>query len=209
MDFQQPKGEYKKEEVFPYVFDNNGKQGLGSACCRLFKNEIIRNNQLHFQKGVISNEDRIFMIDYLMYTKCNLGLKKHLYNRTLNANSAMHRWHKNAKEEYMLTANLIKERLICYGIWDICQKVFCIWILQDIITQYLKTYICHPQNIDNRMNRKEELNLFINDDFIAESLKQIKYKDLSIKSIIKLIAVKYGWIDILDRWYQNKEYFRY
>lgn len=205
--FQQSKGEYKKEEVLPYVLDNMGKQGLSSTYCRLFKNELIQNNNLHFQEGVVSNEDRIFMVDYLVHTKCNLGMKKHLYNRTLNANSAMHRWHKNAKEEYILAANLLRERLMCYGIWDICQKAFYIWILQEIITQYLKTYICHPQNTAGRKNRKRELHVFINEEIVAKALMQIKFCNLPIKSRIKLIAIKHKWIGILDRWYRNKSYF--
>lgn len=205
--FQQLKGEYKKEELFSYVLDNGGKTALASVYCRLFKNELIQNNNLHFLEGVVSAEDRIFMIDYLMYTKCNLGLEEQLYNRTVNANSAMHRWHKNAKEEYLLSAKLLKEKLLRYGIWDICQKAFGIWILQDSITLYLDTYICHPQNTTVRKKRKKELHVFINEKIIAEALKQIRFSDLPIKSRVKFIAVKYEWIGILDRWYQNKTYF--
>lgn len=205
--FQKPKGEYKKEEIVPYILDSGGKQGLGGAWCRLFKNELIQNNKLHFHEGVVNSEDRIFMVDYLMHTRCNMGLTKFLYNRTFNANSAIHRWHENAKEEYLLTTRLLKERLLHYGIWDICQKAFCIWVLQDTITQYLKTYICHPQNAANRKSRKKELYVFLNDDLISEAIKQIQLCDLPLSSRMKFIAVKHSCINILDRWYQNKNYF--
>lgn len=205
--FHQPKGEYGINELLPYVFYNNGKQCLSTVFCRLFKREIILNYQLYFPQGIVMYEDKLFMIDYLLCTEQILGLTKHLYNRTLNAESAMHCWHYNAKGEYLLAANLLKEKLVYNGIWNMCQKAFNIWILQENITQYLETHVCHVQNTDNKKTRKKELYLFINEDLIKESLKQIKYSDLPIKSIIKFLAVKHGWIKILDKWYRNKEYF--
>lgn len=205
--FQQPKGKYSVKELLPYVFDNKGRQGLSSVYCRLFQRELILKNKLLFQEEVVSSEDRIFMIDYLTHSEQCLGVEKFLYNRTLNIDSVMHRWHKDAKEEYLLSAKLLKERLLRYGIWNICQKSFYIWILQDSITLYLETYICHPQNTDDKKKRKKELYAFIDEEIISEALKQIKFHDLPTKSKVKFITVKHKWIGILDRWYRNKKYF--
>lgn len=43
-----------------------------------------------------------------------------------------------------------------------------------------------------------ELYLFIHEDIIMEALKRIKYNELSARTIIKYMALKHGWIDILE-----------
>lgn len=204
---QRQKKEYNREELFLYVLDNKGKQCLSSVYCRLFQRELILKYELLFQENVISNEDRIFMLDYLMYSEKCLGLAECLYNRTLNVDSAIHRWHQNAKEEYLLTARMLKERLLHNEVWNICQNVFYIWILQDIISLYLETYLCHIQNTASKKKRKKELYLFIREDIIMEALKRIKYNELPARTIIKYMAVKHGWMKLLDKWYRNKVYF--
>lgn len=207
--FKKGKGHYRGEALVPYVLDNNGNQGLSSVYCRLFQRKLILKYNLLFQEGVISNEDRLFMVDYLIHAEHCLGLTGCLYNRTLNADSMIHRWHQNAKEEYLLSARLMKERLLHTKLWNMCQNAFNRWILQDIVSLYLETNLCHLQNGNSKERRKKDLYLFLNEKIIDESLRQLKYRDLSIRTKIKFIAVKYGMIDILDRWYQHKDYFMY
>ncbi len=205
--FSSPKEEYTRDELIKCILDNGENQLLSSACCRLFSNQIIKDNKLGFQEGIVSSEDRLFMLDYIMCSEKVLEVRKHLYYRTLNSGSAMHRWHKNAKREYLEVIKLIKERLIKYDKWEICKEIFSIMIFKETITRFLVTYICHIENKSSKKNRKEELKQFLEEEIISEGLKNLNYRNLTIKSLIKLILIKNLGIEILDNWYRNKKYF--
>ncbi len=62
---------------FSQMFEHNA---LSSACNKIFKTEIIKENKIHFNKDVFLMEDFLFVLDYLKYTQNIYFLKEAIYH---------------------------------------------------------------------------------------------------------------------------------
>lgn len=62
---------------FSQMFENNA---LSSACNKIFRADIIKNNNIHFNRDVFLMEDFLFVLDYLKYTENIFLLKEAIYH---------------------------------------------------------------------------------------------------------------------------------
>lgn len=91
----------------------------GSACRCIYKNDIysdkLRKHPLSFPLGVKFSEDRIFNLYTFGQANQVVYLKESFYNRYLNVNSAVHRFHYDYFEEYKKAAEEI--RIAIQEVW--------------------------------------------------------------------------------------------
>lgn len=72
----------------------------GSVCRCIYKNHLVKSNQIEFPKGIKFSEDRIFNIYAFGFANKISYIKKPFYYRYVNLKSAVHRFHSDYFDAY-------------------------------------------------------------------------------------------------------------
>lgn len=165
----------------------------GSACRCIYKNDryndkIKKVGRLHFPISIKFSEDRIFNIYAFGYANHIAYIKESYYNRYMNEESAVHRFHKDYFEAYKKSAQEIERAINCA--WDNNEQ-YQIAYLNQLIAGSLMA-IC------NYYYRTSTLNNFERRDAI---------KKICSDSILRQAIEKSGFINRQSRWILKKRIF--
>jgi capsular polysaccharide export protein len=114
-----------------YSFGGNFTEYRSSACCKLYKKEIIDEHNLRFPVGLI-NEDQAWHWYYFAHVNSIYCMEKSYYNRLVRKNSIMYERDINA-------TNVLDMVFILKHIFDYLVK-------QDLYNKYNKYYIEYFKN---------------------------------------------------------------
>lgn len=94
------KGIYPKEQLLNGISDINKFSIFGYVCTKLYKTEIIKQNNLWFNERISISEDRIFSLQYLKYCNELSVINKSAYNYIIHNNglTTLKRNYKEIKE---------------------------------------------------------------------------------------------------------------
>ncbi|HAX57851.1 MAG TPA: hypothetical protein DCY08_10560 [Bacteroides stercoris] len=82
-----PKAEiYPREKLLEGISDINQYSIFGYICTKMYRTEIIKRNQLSFNKNISISEDRIFALQYLKYCNGLSVISSSAYNYILHNN---------------------------------------------------------------------------------------------------------------------------
>lgn len=145
-------GEVSKEYVYEHTFSSN--MITGAAWNKLFRGDILRNNNLKFSREIFKSEDTLFAAEYYVYCDKYIYVPENLYHYRMNPQS-------KTQEAYVIKKyNPKKNTMIDVGerIVSINEKSnqaiqnvafyrlvrCCLWVMmQWIITGYYdKEYAC-------------------------------------------------------------------
>ncbi len=148
------------------VFKLNEKVMMSAPWCKLYKSQIVKDNNIFFEKDLSLGEDLVFNFSYLSFITDIAVINKQLYNyRVDNENSLLRKYRKD------LLDNTIK--MNCY-VYDIIQK----WDLdRDILQSFYNSVYWGFDNVLVNTFSKNNTDSFKNKiKFNREILKSIEFK---------------------------------
>lgn len=163
----------------------------GNICSKLFKTEIIKKNNIRFDEDIYYNEDRLFIIRYLLCCSSVVikPIVSYLYRiRNISAMGALMELKKNYNAK-MLTEITAFERII-----DILGKdrqydnrAYCRKIMLDISMGWIRKIYNINKEDTNKMIKtvNKQLVLYVGDLFKVTS---VKHKCIIIKGIAKSLV---------------------
>lgn len=191
-----------KKGILKYIlgYNTNGIV-IGGPFCKLIKREIIINNKIEFEKGIISGEDMLFNLECLKYSKTYTILNETFYKYLIRAGSATNSYNEKSLESDKKFHNKLKEILMDIDFIDDDEKL-------DIQNTSLKNAIvmmflrgCHLR-YGKFKKSLEFIKLNPYREAINYKLKLGRKKDLILNLIkIKMFLIGY----ILVRLKKNKK----
>ena len=170
----------------------------GNICSKLFKTEIIKKNNIRFDEDIYYNEDRLFIIRYLLCSSSVVikPIVSYLYRiRNISAMGALMDIKKNYNSK-MLTEITAFERII-----DILGKdrqydnrAYCRKIMLDISMGWIRKIYNINKEDTNKMIKtvNMQLVLYVGDLFKVTS---VKHKCIIIKGIVKSLVCNIRLLD--------------
>lgn len=170
---------------------------LNSPWSKIYRKEIIVNNNIKFNNILHAGEDQIFNMQYISYINNVSYINKGFYHYRMVKNSTCRKIYKNKIEMLELQQNI---RSSIINNWIDYKYKYRIesakWFLQNIASH------CYLASITLRKNeRKEILDTFINSKITKESLditynKKLSYDANIHKIFIPLIRLKNKYLII-------------
>ena len=186
------------------VISSFSKQDMRSSCSKLIKSEIIRKNNIRFDKNIDIAEDMVFMLHVYEYIEKVLFVNTIVYLYFKNNNSAINSYHPNYINNILKVDSNV-DRVI-KGKSRELYTAFNFYKLNDIIL-YLKYDIFNKQNQDTRIDKYKKINDFLKKfeyEKIFNSVKHSEfYKNIKIKQkiIYKITIWKLFIIDeVIFNW---------
>lgn len=170
---------------------DDSKYGMG-VVKNLFKNEIIKNNNLAFEsERKMISEDALFMIDYISCIKKATGLPEAFYNYKRNSNSISKSYKSDRLEKSLIFVNQVEKRfnrdiepdaynIYIYRFWQAMCRVLC---SQEIMYA-----------LDNKVkfkDLKKRLKTICTQSLTVNALKNYPINTLPLKQRIFAYAIKY------------------
>lgn len=164
---------------------NNKIVGMAFPWNKLFKSDIINNNNIRFTQGVILHEDVLFIYEYFNYVKKIELLNVALYNYRINEEGATLKY----KPEIIKSNNIFLEKISKFKKEMNNNQKDAFW--SRIIRCYgnvLTYYLCHEKR--NGSTTKEMKDLLISQPLYKEAINNVKFKALTKKQIVLVILTK-------------------
>ncbi|MBQ9977004.1 MAG: glycosyltransferase [Clostridia bacterium] len=170
---------------------DDSKYGMG-VVKNLFKNEIIKKNNLAFEsERKMISEDALFMIDYISCIKKATGLPEAFYNYKRNSNSISKSYKSDRLEKSLIFVNQVEKRfnrdiepdtynIYIYRFWQAMCRVLC---SQEIMYA-----------LDNKVkfkDLKKRLKTICTQSLTVNALKKYPINTLPLKQRIFAYAIKY------------------
>ncbi len=171
--------------------NDDSKYGM-SIWKNLFRNEIIKNNNIVFQsEREMLSEDALFMIDYISYIKKATGINEAFYNYCRNEDSISKSYKKDRFEKSLVFVNEVEKRFSK----DIKPQEYQIYI--DRFWQAMCRVICSQEIMyaeDNNINYtdlKNRLKSVCTHQLTVRSLRSYPICKLPIKQRVFAYGIKY------------------
>ena len=164
---------------------NNKIVGMGFPWNKLYRLDIIKNNNIRFVKGIVLYEDVLFIYEYLKSVKKVELLNEILHNYRVNPNGATLKY----KPEILESNNIFLENISRYKEEMNNNQKDAFW--SRIIRCYgnvLTYYLCHEKR--NGSTTKEMKDLLISQPLYKEAINNVKFKALTKKQIVLVILTK-------------------
>ncbi len=170
---------------------DDSKYGM-SICKNLFRNEIIRKNNIVFQsEREILSEDSLFLIDYISCIKRATGINEVFYNYCRNGESFSKGYKKDRLEKSLVFVDEVEKRykkdikpevyqIYIYRFWQAMCRVLC---SQEIM--YAK------DNGIKYTDLKKSLKSICNHSLTVRVLKSYPIGKLPLKQSVFAYAMKY------------------
>lgn len=190
------------EKVF---YNKSGNLELGSVYCRLFRRNIIDEEDIRFDNSLTMGEDIVFMLDYLKVARHFYYVDKVLYYRCMVENSAMHGFNPQIQQCLVRFLKTIQQHIKIEENIKI-RSAYQVYVLRGPVTNYMECYLCNSKNKKGNKQRFKELDTFLKIEVIANAMEQIHYGWLSKRLKVKLFCVRHRCLFVLDHWYRRKDY---
>ena len=164
-------------------------KGARTVWGKLYKRDILKKNNIIFQKGIKLFEDGIFQIEYINHIN-NITITNYpIYYYFLNNESATHKYHPNRFDEDQnkidyLNKILDKKNNESYNIFKF-----------ELLCSFTRTCLFHKSNTNNYFNKRKTLkNILKNNDYNISFNNISKY--LSKPKKVFYILLKYKLVDV-------------
>lgn len=111
---------------------------INSPCNKLYKLDIIKNNNLHFPLNLNLGEDLLFNLSYLQYCNTIRYIPNIIYNYHINANSLTTTIRMDFLQIQDKLVNSIKKYLVSNGIYDLKNKQLINRLYVNLFTSYIQ-----------------------------------------------------------------------
>jgi hypothetical protein len=148
---------------------------------KIFKNEIIRNHNLRFQKGITIGEDFLFLTNYLLYTdKDIIFYDEPKYHYFINPEGAVNIKF-NEQKMSALNAHFFIEKLLIENNINLTNELNQrkAQISYNLLIQASKTNYFSSENIKKLQNESKKHNLGKRSDRFSSKLDKLKYELLT------------------------------
>ncbi len=197
----------KQEEVsLPVIGDNIDKNNtadfimystssLNECWGKLFKNSIIKEHQICFQKGIKSGEDLLFVMEYYTYAKTISFKKESILNYRIHSQSAMHGFNVENRMKF-------NEYLYSYYLKyitnknDDLKKAAYVYHFR-IMTDLFRTYSIQE-------NAKKNLTFLYGCNMSKDVISKLKFSDIPLYKRLEYLMMKYKLITLSLAYYKLK-----
>lgn len=178
---------YSAEDFNEFYLKIKMKFGFHTACAKIYKKEVLEQNNVRFKEKIAIFEDGTFTLNYLDCCRAFSCVKKTMYNyRQYSSESLMKRFNDNApdalqikfKEEGYLRKRLRDENLKLYYL-----DFFGAWFAQA------EQVYCRFEGSDKQ--RFEKLKILVNLSCIKSTLNYIDTSELSAKRKVIVFFLKH------------------
>ena len=181
------------------LYNGKGRRTLASPCCKLYRSDIIKNNNLLFDPLLKIGEDAIFNLQYSEFITSFSYKKEFMYYRTVREDSAVMKYRPEAFKEladlFSAYTNIKKK----FGTRFKNEKIF----VFNSVNNLLGSYLFHKDNLESVFKRTDNMYRFLKQRGISKLWKTIDIKDLKDpKDKIKLALFKYH---LLLFWIMSKK----
>ena len=178
------------KEYRPYVW------GLGAPWCKLYSSKLIKENNIRFVPGLTRNEDGLFNLYILEYSKKICYLPDCYYHYRVLSESLSHR----RQDNIIIDTEKNLSDLIDFSNKYNKDNIFCDGVNARIITgtqQYLRDYFFYDISLKSYGKRKKELLNLRKEDLYANACKKINYSVLPLSEKMYCFCFKYKLILVL------------
>lgn len=181
------------------LYNGKGRRTLASPCCKLYRSDIIKNNNLLFDPLLKIGEDAIFNLQYSEFITSFSYKKEFMYYRTVREDSAVMKYRPEAFKEltnlFSAYTNIKKK----FGTGFKNEKIF----VFNSVNNLLGSYLFHKDNFESVFKRTDNMYRFLSQRGVSKLWKRIDIKDLKdSKDKIKLVLFKYH---LLLFWIMSKK----
>lgn len=191
-----------KDNFYEFVVKGMLNCIMRVVCCKLFMADIIKKNDIQFRSEIPIGEDTIFILEYIKYAKCIATSNSCMYYYRQYDNQSTKKYHELNYSYYCETLRCIYNLLKLNGVSDNVWKEF--YALSSNNFAYLMYYYVtksrsHSELINNIINTINELDKYLNWDFIRESFGN-EYVDLlssnKIDAFVRIYKKSLGFTKI-------------
>ena len=192
-----------KEWLTEKIFNNGDKQRLLNPVCKIYKTNIIKDNNIRFINEIVEYEDALFVMEYCQYVQVFSYIHKSMYKRNVRPGSLVNRNKPNifsdmktSLEEY----DKIKKK---YGISDRQDPFF----VYDMLKIIAKRNLLLAENNNSIIKNNKMFYAFADNIIAKEKLDRLNIKEIAgKKNIIKAILIKYRLFWIWDLYARLKHF---
>ena len=186
---------FTKEEIYQ---DNNDISRLRIAMIthptkymqvwsKLFKNSIIKENNLFFNKNMDYSEDSDFTLRFTKFCNKIMCIDKGLYHYCLNGNSVMHQYDGKKAKKYIFAMQETKKQIQNES--NEIRRAFDSYILKHLnIIMVREVY--SKNNCASKQEKDKIFKDIINEKIFLESINNIRIKDCKDISLIPIFCIK-------------------
>lgn len=188
------RGDRAKTELTDKVLSNEGdKRPVMSPYCKLYRKDIVKNNNILFDESLPIGEDALFNLEYAQYIHSLCFLKKILYLRTIRKGSAVMSCRPEIYKEL--------KRLFCkyfeikkrYNINSRMEKSF----LFNKVNDSLGLFVFRSKSVSELCKRAGQLYRFIGSEPVGDVWRRINVRDIpGKKNKIKLLLINYRMVGL-------------
>ncbi len=180
-------------------FFTNNYNGLASVCNKIFKNSLIKNNDIHFDETMIIAEDEWFVFCCLLKAYRVDFIKKSLYFYRNNKYSAMHRFY---DDQYLWWKTYIQRELKVKD--ELRLKID----LDSFYSVFLYRVAVYIRDLVYLKKNKSVFKIF-NDEFYIEAIKHRKRNSKKTFILHTLVHYKMKRLALLVYKIWAKKYYKH
>ena len=167
--------------------DKSGRKIGISACTKIYKSDIIKNNDIKFiSEREVFSEDTTFNIEFLMHANSVTLLDEKLYIYVNNKESYTHRYNRGYLERVKNMYNYIINNLYNNSMNEKEYLYFTNMITMQLINCIMQEVLYYKGNYKEKSNNIKKI---CNDKFVRQLLKEFPYKRLPLQKRILIHAV--------------------
>lgn len=169
------------------------------VCCKFYKREFIRNNDLYFRSGISLGEDRLFFLNALCKRPKISYLATPLYHYRITESSLSQSFRSDFISILSSNERSIQSLPLC-DIYGIDKGTYYSWICTDlsrIILASLIQYYLSPQNKESFFELRKNFLEFINLDTTRKALEKYNRNAFSKRDRFKLFLCKHKSFTVL------------
>ncbi|PMC80347.1 hypothetical protein CJ191_01950 [Aerococcus viridans] len=185
------------EEIYPYIFSTESFEDYipKTMWTKLFKKELIMDNEIRFVPELKMSQDIIFSITAFLNSNSFYYLpSEKLYNYIMNVNSRTNTYLKNGwsilKSNYYQLENLSKAFPKIYGL----EKQLPYALLRNVMTAIAN------EGRNKNANLKiigQNIHEIVNDDEVQQSLQYVEIKNIHYIRLVILYLIKWKQTKLL------------
>ncbi len=190
------------KELSKLVFFNYGMQPLWNPVCKLYKLQIIKDNNIRYEKGISVGEDVLFIYDYLCQINSAMYINEFLYIREIREESAIRVYNENKWKSIILYLEQFKKRIKNWKSNDELVQFFLLRVNAVDISVALFSSFFHKNNTDSLKLQRKKAKEFLKQPLVNEAIKNIDVFKVKRKAdFIKIIMLKLRCTLILQKIY--------
>lgn len=187
-----------KEDIYKRFLAGSA---LNNVWQRIYRRELIQQNNLFFDEELKHTEDLIFSFDFFTHAERGIYIDKPLYKYRLNP-AGLTKTFNPIQFDYIKRANrLLSDRLAAVNMNDAMHR-------QMLATRFIHVCLRNfqlPFKALNKTSKREILDFYnriIKDDYFQQSAAAVDMDNLTLINRIELTLAKNGQIDLL--WLMNR-----